>query len=46
MSKLKICLIGCGRIALSHLNAAKQSGRVEAAAAIAIYDAMLGVIII
>ena len=32
MSRLKICLIGCGRIALSHLNAAKQSGLVEVAA--------------
>ncbi len=32
MSKLKICLIGCGRIALSHLNAARQSALVEAAA--------------
>lgn len=32
MSRLKICLIGCGRIALSHLNAAKQSGLVEAVA--------------
>ena len=32
MEKLKICLIGCGRIALSHLNAAKQSDKVEAVA--------------
>lgn len=28
-NKLKICLVGCGRIALSHLNGAKQSQKVE-----------------
>ena len=28
-NKLKICLIGCGRIALSHLNGAKQGQHVE-----------------
>ena len=32
MDKLRICLIGCGRIALSHLNAAKQNEYVEAVA--------------
>ena len=29
MKKLRICLIGCGRIALSHLNAARQNEHVE-----------------
>ena len=29
MKEIKVCLIGCGRIALSHLNAAKQNEHVE-----------------
>lgn len=28
-NKLKVCLVGCGRIALSHLNGAKQGEKVE-----------------
>lgn len=32
MSKIKICLIGCGRIALSHLDAAKNNANVEVVA--------------
>ena len=37
-NKLKICLIGCGRIALSHLNGAKQGQNVEI---VALVDAKL-----